>query len=812
MDVRQRSERFSVTGVLTSLLQEFSAVPNFSTLRDNLPARLVQLLACQGALIYLAIDETLQLASATFDDQPGWSASLLAVAHINPILASSQVPEARAWQEKRTVGAPGAEPTLVAVPLISRLHCIGVLVVVRGRESEAVAVSDLPVCWSFSEIEPLETIAGVVALLLENTRLRDRDRERIHELSLLNSISSQLHSSLYEKERLYSIVVQRTKEISAVDICALLEPSPVDLDEEWGVVPAEGNAWLTPALHDFLFRWCCEQQSFTPLIVERTGAGDDPRIAVCLELLPARVKTFFVIPLLSGDASERSMCNLPGASGQGGESSFSLNVLGIIVGGYYQARKVRRAELTLLQVLASQVSAAMENIRLMAEVIEARNEARDLLRQVLDDRRVKELILESIPSGLITTDLQGRIQTFNRAAATILGYHPYEVLGQSLRKFLDVPPSCLVPLTPVLPVEGVERADGGREIGAFRRARLVVPDRFERKRVLEVDALPLYDEQGGRVGMLVTFSDMTAMQHLEEEKLRLDRLAALGEMAAGVAHEVRNPLASIKTTIQMLRDDLLHYPENESQKISSENLPSLPTLLPALLPPLVDKEGVGFDHDWVEESTAVVLKEVERLDCIVRDLLLFARPRQLHRVRCDLVELSDQVLALLQKQLTDANVLVHRVYEDLLPAWLDMGQIEQVLLNLLTNAIQAMPDGGIVTVTCRGIPGNRLPNPLAMHGPGMYSNSSTPVSSPTKSQQWLELIVSDTGTGIASIQQERIFQPFYTTKAHGIGLGLSITRRLVEDHGGLIAVESQLGYGTAVRVYLPIVSKEEVYG
>src|SRR5689334_22277559 len=188
MDVKQQSERFSVTSALTSLLQEFSTVSDYRTLRDNLPGCLVQLLACRGVLIYLSSDEVLQLVSGTCDDKPGWSESLLAVAHINPIAMSSQVPEARAWREKRTVGVPGTEPTLMAVPLINRHHCIGVLVVVRGN---AVEHPGLPPHWSFSEIEPLETVAGVVALLLENARLRERDRERIHELSLLNSISSQ---------------------------------------------------------------------------------------------------------------------------------------------------------------------------------------------------------------------------------------------------------------------------------------------------------------------------------------------------------------------------------------------------------------------------------------------------------------------------------------------------------------------------------------------------------------------------------------------------------------------------------------------
>ena len=179
--------------------------------------------------------------------------------------------------------------------------------------------------------------------------------------------------------------------------------------------------------------------------------------------------------------------------------------------------------------------------------------------------------------------------------------------------------------------------------------------------------------------------------------------------------------------------------------------------------------------EGAQESISVVLKEVERLDTIVRDLLLFAKPRQLHRVACNLSEVSDRVLQLLQAQCDEAGVVVHRVYLEVPLVQVDVGQLEQVLFNLYTNGIQAMPDGGVLTIGCQVMPG------------------------------WLEWSVSDTGVGIAPDQVERIFQPFFTTKAHGIGLGLPITRRLIEDHRGQLLVESQFGYGTRITVRLPVV-------
>src|SRR5262249_51681218 len=145
-------------------------------------------------------------------------------------------------------------------------------------------------------------------------------------------------------------------------------------------------------------------------------------------------------------------------------------------------------------------------------------------------------------------------------------------------------------------------------------------------------------------------------------------------MAANVAHEVRNPLASIKTSMQMLRDDLLQ------QKFFYAN-----------------------QDEWMQESVEVVLKEVERLDILVHDLLLFARPRQLRREQCDLVALCDQMLNLLHPQFQEANIDLHRVYEAVPIVWVDIGQMEQVLLNIYKNALQAMPEGGIITIACRCI-------------------------------------------------------------------------------------------------------------
>jgi signal transduction histidine kinase len=642
MEVEPFYEQLSASTpmLVTALLNEFSAVTDYRTLRDTLPRRLTVLLKCRCIIIYLRMDDTLQFASGTFDNTPGWSASLLMVAHINPIDIYSTVPEAVAWNTRHAVFSPpgGSMPTLVALPLIYRQHTIGVLVAYRNRQAGLACPS--PECWSENDESALEAIAGIVALLLENTRLLERDRERIDELSLLNTISSQLSRSMYEFEYVQRIVMQRAKEMSHADLCELLQPEEL----------LQSTAWVSPELHMLLFSRFYEQHDAhgSPLVIERPG---DETSSAYLSYLPANVKTFFAIPLFSTETSFNRVRN--GDTGRADTSNTSNKnghgtpkVLGIIVGAYYQARKMRREELVLLQVLASQAGTVLENMHLMNDVMEARNHARNLLRQVIEDQRQKEL--------------------------------------------------------------------------------------------------------------------------MEEEKRRLDRLASLGEMSANVAHEVRNPLASIKTSMQMLKANLADD-ENNSEE--------------------------------AQESVTIALKEVERLDTIVRDLLLFARPRQLYAVPCNLSELSDHVLHVMSGQCIAAGVTVQRGYHDIPLIHVDTAQIEQVLFNLYTNALQAMPDGGILTITCQVVATEAAPKnrdnsqPLAFGVPiGVYTNK----------QEWLELSVGDSGVGIGPEQLEHLFQPFFTTKAHGIGLGLPITRRLVEDHKGHLLVQSQIELGATFSVRLPI--------
>lgn len=747
MEVMPQSRRLNAAQVLTALLDELGAITDYRTLRDALPRRLAHLLHCRCVILYQRNGDTLQFVSGSFDDKPGWSSALLAVTHINPVSVQGDTLEAQAWRQRRAITGQQHQfyPTHVAAPLLYRMRGVGVLVAIRG-EHPAQSFLDIPqtephsssqgmphdkseAYWAQEEAQVVEAIAGVVAMLLENTRLLERDRDRIQELSLLNSISRQFHASLHNRERVRNHIIQRTREISSADLCECLL-SDAGLST---------STWLSPALQQLVLHRLGEQSDTNaqPLIIERPG---DTYSVEYLAHLDASIKTFFAIPLWSGRSGESLK-----------SSAKTSRPLGAIVGAYHRPWKLRREEIVLLTVLANQASSVMENIALMAEVMEARNEARKLLRQVLDDQHRQELILESIPSGLLTIDLHGRITTCNRAAAAMLDCHAFEATGQPVQRLL-----ALHTFQQVIHSEIAQSET------------LTITHAQGQERIVQVMLLPFRSDQGELIGALATLTDMTTTHKLEEEKRRLDRLASLGELAANVAHEVRNPLASIKTSMQMLLDDLEDSQGSPAPPISSQ------------LSGISLVEGM---HDAVK----VVLDEVDRLDAIVRELLQFSRPGHLHRVKCSLAEICDRVLHMLEQQCIEADILVHRVYRETPMISIDINQIEQVLLNLVLNALQAMPNGGILTISLQHV---QIPEP----SPGMNLLVCA----------WLELSINDTGTGIAREQLERIFQPFFTTKAHGIGLGLPISRRLVEDHQGQLQVESQLGFGSTFTIRLPL--------
>jgi len=327
---------------------------------------------------------------------------------------------------------------------------------------------------------------------------------------------------------------------------------------------------------------------------------------------------------------------------------------------------------------------------------------------------VHESIVQSVASGLLTLDAAGRVTFLNRAGEQMTGRRMEEVVGRPAGWFAALP------------------SRSGRDEVDFLNAR------GERLR-LGFTAFPLRARGGDEIGQAVIFQDLTRLREMEERAQRNERLADLGRLAAGLAHELRNPLASMTGSIELLRGGAALGEEDRR---------------------LMD----------------IVLREAARLDELVARFLEYSRPAPPRRTQADLARIAGETLEVFAHDPAAARV---RVASRLEPAtaWCDADQLRQVIWNLLVNAAQAAGrDGepGAVRVRCAGEPSG-----------------------------WARLEVEDDGPGIAPEDLGQIFTPFFTTKARGSGLGLATVQRVVDAHGGTVAVASEPGRGARFTVRLP---------
>jgi two-component system, NtrC family, sensor histidine kinase PilS len=350
-------------------------------------------------------------------------------------------------------------------------------------------------------------------------------------------------------------------------------------------------------------------------------------------------------------------------------------------------------------------------------------------RNLSDLRAFSERVIDSISSGLVTTDLDYRIISFNRAAHEITGYDERQVVSSHLSRLfpdiagqLDALPAAL------------------RSGHGLSRLQVECRTADGRQTQLGLSISPLTTVEGEITGYVLPFQDLTDVMRLEREVRRHDRLAALGRAAAAIAHEIRNPLASMRGAVQVLGSEA-GLTEDEAQLMN------------------------------------IVLRESDRIDRIISDFLMYARPRQPELERVDLNEILEETLTLLRYNSeidSERLQLVGQACEA--PAFVsaDPGQLRQVFWNLARNAIKAMPEGGTLTIAIR----------RAADGAG------------------IEVAIGDTGIGMTEEQIERVFEPFSSYSAGGTGLGMSIVYHIVNEHRGKIEIQSKVGVGTTVTIRL----------
>jgi len=373
---------------------------------------------------------------------------------------------------------------------------------------------------------------------------------------------------------------------------------------------------------------------------------------------------------------------------------------------------------------------------LVSFVVEQEKSARSLLEEKESEfyqlDRLHKSIIESVETGIITIDRLRTIKSFNKTAEKITGFLFSEVENKQIENIFPG-------FSKIVDKRKEERKK-------IKRSEIMIPGKHEKNIVLGFSVSPLMGGQDKSIGDIVLFQDLTATKEMEKEVERNKRLAIIGEMAAGLAHEIRNPLASLSGSIQMLKKNL-----NANLNIDETN----------------------------DRLMQITLRARDQLENVVKDFLLLARPNLSNYEKININILIDDVIESLRYS-TDwhKHIKVERISCNLAEIFGNKTELRQMFWNLILNAVQSMPDGGRLKIETEFIPSDN-------------------------GKDYLGIRINDTGCGIEKNSAAKIFNPFYTTKEKGTGLGLAIANRIVKSHGGKINISSKLNQGTQLVVLLP---------
>jgi two-component system nitrogen regulation sensor histidine kinase GlnL len=349
---------------------------------------------------------------------------------------------------------------------------------------------------------------------------------------------------------------------------------------------------------------------------------------------------------------------------------------------------------------------------------------------------ISEYILASLSDGIVVVDLDCHVLMFNPAMEEMTGMSSRRVAGVSLASLLPkhspIPARVITTLETGYPFFAPETEWSGWN---------------DQPLPTSLTISSIVDKTGETLGAVLVVRDLRRIKELEESLRPADRLNAFGVLAAAMAHEIKNPLLGIRGAAQLLGEEL--------------------------------------GTDGAREYTDIIIREADRLNALMEEMLDFARPHPLVRSAVNLHEVLDAVIALERPSCMQHGVLIRLQYDPSLPdIWADRNRLMQVFLNLVRNAWEAMPRGGTLTLTTK--------------------HASQPVRVGPGGGPMLLVELVDEGMGIPPEVQQKLFTPFFTTKAKGSGLGLAISHKIVEEHDGRFVIKSIPGQGTTVRIFLPV--------
>jgi|GEM_PF-664953 len=552
-----------------------------------------------------------------------------------------------------------------------------------------------------------------------------------------------LARDITERKQMERELLRRNRNLSALNTISATVGRSLELDE---ILDAALDKVLDVVGADMGAIYLFDEQ--TGNLVLRVYRGEPPVLAVQSQAF-AEQNGGTIIAASNGNVAQLAGAWWPQTSQPhlGSFVSSQLRakdrLLGVMNVASQKQRWFTQEDVDLLTAVANQISVAIENAMLFTEL-------RTAIGDLFVIKQFNENVLQSMTNGLITVDLSGRITSTNIAAARIIGYPREYLLGKPVHQVL-VSSNGLEKILSETLHKGVPCSN----------YETVITHRDGHEIPIGLNTSPLRDNQGVVTGLLLVFSDLSEIKKIQEEKRKLDRLADLGEMAAVLAHELRNPLGSISAGIQHL-----------ARKITDPSQ---------------------------QRAIQLILEETERVNRLIENVLMISRPPTLDLVPAQVSDIVENVLTRWHAKAAEKRVRITKNYVPGIGSCLvDPLRLDQALSNLISNALDAMPNGGDLRISVRKV--RLIPEPAA----ALEAAEKAPQPAMIGPEEWIRIEVADTGIGIPSDKLPKIFEPFVTTKAKGTGLGLAITRRIITDHHGNISVRSKEGVGTVFTIDLPV--------